>query len=189
MLLDVWHAISWFVTRPGVTAIVGILTAVATTGSVIAALLISRRAERHQITRDQIEAEARLERRAERQAVLIRVEVVGRPDSGPISTLSADVSNLSELPIYNVVAAVQVGDPKPNGTQYQGHFDGGNGRTIYGAGHHQFQITIDPPANATDSIYAEAVFGDAYGDGWNVTSFGHLTQEGEKIISRQIHRA
>ena len=191
--MDIWSAITWFVTLPGVQSIVLIVTALATAGSVIVALSISSRAAGRQGTRDQIEAAARLERRAERQAVLILVEVVPvwdppgsyRNDNG-VQQYIIRVYNPSPLAIHRPTPYLWL---KRMTELYKDPIDipawGQEVDTMEPNSMLEFLVSYeDDGTNWAAS--AHCGFGDAFGDAWDINTYGSLTLQFERNITRDI---
>ncbi|MCU1525907.1 MAG: hypothetical protein JWO18_2801 [Microbacteriaceae bacterium] len=169
MLWDLWNAFADFITTPAVAALVLIVTAIATAGSVIVALVISHRAERRQDTRDQIESSAGLERRAERQAILIKTSPSGMLSAASEIEYRVEVNNLSELPIFDITARLLLtvdGEAGEYAAPEYGVIYGAKSM-IAGAFRAMIGATVE-------SVRADATFTDAYGDRWSLRSDGTL---------------
>ena len=189
--MDLWGAITWFVTLPGLQAIVLIVAAIATAGSVIVALVISRRAEYHQSTRDRIESDARLERRAERQAVLVRVEVIpvrdnaGSRDDEGVWHYVVRVHNASSRSIRWVSAYLMVTKLAELYKDRTPIPAGGPCNEIEPDSFFDFAVSRKVDDEQWDES-AKCDFQDAFGDAWEVGSQGNLTLLMERDISRDI---
>lgn len=169
MLWGLWDAFTDFITTPAVAALILIITAIATTAAVIVSLVISHRAERRQDTRDQIERRSGLERRAERQAVLVKTSPSGMISAGSEIQYQVEVTNLSQLPIFDIAARLslivdgEVGDyPAPECA------------VVYGA-KSMIVIALRTMIGTTvESVGADAMFTDSFGDRWSLHSDGTL---------------
>jgi hypothetical protein len=179
MFPDVWQFVAAFVTMRGVQAIVLIVTAIATAGSVITALVISTRAERRQDPRDRIESTAGLERRAERQAVLVKTANGGEAVAGLGDGIAylVEVANLSDLPIFTVEAALilVVDGKRDRHAAKTVDVLFGPDRTTPQA----FAASIGVPVEV---VGADAMFTDAYGDRWSLHSDGTLVLVAARTI-------
>ncbi|HEY4237422.1 MAG TPA: hypothetical protein VGM45_08815 [Gaiellaceae bacterium] len=180
MLPDLWANFTKWITDPGVEQLVLLVTALATAGSVITALVISRGASRRQDARDRFEQRASLERRAERQAVLIRTDTGGTVEGAHLGNnrgYQVQVESLSDLPIYEVTVTL-IADVA--GTREE-HTD----QPMPFMGPHDSRI---PTAFSADrsievrQIATRVQFLDAFGDRWTVDSFGRLTLDAARTI-------
>lgn len=189
MFPDLWGAVSAFVTMPGVQAIVLTITAVATAGSVITALVISSRAERRQNSRDYGEARAGLERRAERQAVLIKVSPGGSQAGGGSGQMNyrGQVNNFSMHAIFEVQVALL--SREPAGKEVA-HWGGGSGY-LAGGNSNFFDVfsVAEREAASINIVGARATFLDVYGDRWALDSDGTLALIAARSIQSTAREA
>jgi len=170
-----------FIVHPAVAQAVLILTAFATTAAVVVALTTSARAQRTQDDRDRADTAAKLERRAERQAVLIAVRNGGSASGagmGGLTHYSVQIDNNSDRPIYDAVVSgrFQVGT-----TPQDTPGDGGIPFIAAGTSGGREVLALDP---ATSAIYlaSGATFRDAFGDTWTLHSGGALTLDHSREI-------
>jgi hypothetical protein len=176
-------AVTGFIVWPVFEEIVLILTAIGTVGSVITALVIATRAERRQDTRDRTENSANLERRAERQAVLVKIEKGGTTEgasTGGQRVYQTRVLNLSDHPIFNVRLALAT----VSGGGIELHW---GSTPVWEVPPHDIRDsdTFSVPRDEEPAVVgAHAIFLDAYGDTWKLDSEGTLELNEARTIRR-----